>query len=423
MHISALVLIAALLLLFGLISKKLQKSVITPPMVFVFCGLMAGPAAFGLFEVPIESELIRTLAEATLVLVLFTDASRIDLSILRRHYHLPVRLLGIGLPLTIAGGALLAAVLFDQLTFWEAAVAAAILAPTDAALGQAVVSSPRVPVRIRQALNVESGLNDGIVLPVVLILLSLAAPHDQLQSDEFWVGFVAGQIILGPIVGIAVGYIGGRVVSAASTRKWMDHTFQQLAALALAGLAFGGAELVGGNGFIAAFTAGLTLGNSARQVCGCLQDFAEAEGQLLALLSFLFFGAADAWPAIEHLDPSVILYSLLSLTVIRMLPSSLSLIGTGFRPATHLFLGWFGPRGLASILFLFFVLEEQPPGAHLIFHIVITTVLMSVFAHGLSAFPGANWYATHSDELRQREGEMPEHAMVEEIPVRLPHRD
>ena len=181
--------------------------------------------------------------------------------------------------------------------------------------------------------------------------------------------------------------------------------------------------MAGGNGFIAAFVAGLTLGNSARPVCGCLQDFAEAEGQLLALLSFFFFGAADAWPAIEHLDGSVILYSFLSLTAVRMLPVSLSMIGTRFKAATHLFVGWFGPRGLASILFLFFVLEEQPPGTHLIFHIVITTVLMSVFAHGLSAFRGANWYATHSDELRQREGEMPEHTMVEEIPVRLPHRE
>ena len=423
MHISALVLIAALLLLFGLISKKLQKSVITPPMVFVVCGLIAGPAAFGLFELEIESEFVRTLAEATLVLVLFTDASRIDLKILRRNYHLPFRLLAIGLPLTIGGGALLAAVMFDQLTFWEAAVAAAILAPTDAALGQAVVSSPRVPVRIRQALNVESGLNDGIVLPVVLLFLSLAAPHEQAQSGEFWIQFVAGQVILGPIVGIAVGCFGGKVVSAASTSKWMDHTFQQLAALALAGLAFGGAELVGGNGFIAAFMAGLALGNSAGPICGCLQDFAEAEGQLLALLAFFFFGAADAWPAIEHLDATVILYAFLSLTVVRMLPSSLSLIGTGFKAATHLFLGWFGPRGLASILFLFFVLEEQPPGTHLIFHIVVTAVLMSVFAHGLSAFPGANWYGSHSDELREREGEIPEHAMVEEIPVRLPHRD
>ncbi len=205
--------IAILILTFGVVSGRLERTVITPPMVFVSAGLLMGPALLGWIELDVESHVVRTLAEATLVLVLFADASRIDLAVLRRGYHLPLRLLGIGMPLAIALGTLVAMVVFRMLGPWEAAVVAAILAPTDAALGQAVVSSPRVPVRIRQALNVESGLNDGLALPFVLVLLSIAGAAQDPQPASYWVLYAAKQVLLGPAVGIAVGYLGARLVS------------------------------------------------------------------------------------------------------------------------------------------------------------------------------------------------------------------
>ena len=416
--------IAVLILAFGIVSGRLEKTVITPPMVFVSAGLLMGPAVLGWIELDVESHVVRTLAEATLVLVLFADASRIDLAVLRRGYHLPLRLLGIGMPLAIALGTLAAMVVFEMLGPWEAAVVAAILAPTDAALGQAVVSSPRVPVRVRQALNVESGLNDGLALPFVLILLSIAGAAQDPQPAFYWVLYAAKQVLLGPLVGIAVGYLGGRLVSLGAESNWMNHNFQQIAALALALLAFAGAESVGGNGFIAAFAAGLTIGNSSRMVCHCLYDFAETEGQLLALLAFMTFGAADIWPAVAGVGWPVVLYALLSLTVVRMLPVSFSLLGSEVGLGTHLFIGWFGPRGLASILYVFLVLERvQVTAREEIFVIVVITVLTSVFAHGLTAWPATNWYANHADKMVQERPDCAEQVPVEEMRVRLPFRE
>ena len=354
--------------------------------------------------------------------MLFTDAARINLNALRRDYHLPLRLLGISLPLTIALGTLLGTALFDYLAFWEAAVVAAILAPTDAALGQTVVSNPRVPARIRQALNVESGLNDGLALPIVLVFLAMAGTAQDPERVGFWANFTAEQIVLGPLVGVGVGYLGGRLVYLGTRTAWMNHSFQQLSALALSLLAFALAGLVGGNGFIAAFTAGLTIGNTSRQVCGCLYEFAEAEGQLLALLTFMIFGGMMVWPALEQLNWLIAAYGVLSLAVVRMLAVGLSLIGAGLQGDTFVFLGWFGPRGLASIVFGLLTLERANiAGREEIFAIVIATVVLSVFAHGVTALPGTNWYAARAEEMKA-EPDMAEFVPVTEMPVRIPHR-
>ena len=411
--------LAAFLFGFGLISGRIGKSVITPPMAFVAMGLLLGPQLIGLIELDRDSELINLVAEFTLILLLFTDASRIDLKLLRRQHTIPMRLLGIGLPLTIVSGTVAAALLFDLLSFWEAAVLAVILAPTDAALGQAVLSSPRVPVRIRQAINVESGLNDGLALPILLLVISLAGATHGAEGARFWIWFGAMQIVLGPLVGIAVGFLGGRLVQWGQRTEWMNHSFQQLAALGLAVFSYSVAELVGGNGFIAAFCAGLTIGNSSRAVCSCLWEFAEAEGQLLTLLTFLFYGSAMIFPALELFNGTAVLYAILSLTVIRMLPVGLSLLGSGLRFSTFVFLAWFGPRGVASILYVLLVLREGSlQGESLIFSIVILTVLMSVFAHGLTALPGTRWYARGLERLEER-SEVHEHKPLIEMPVKL----
>ncbi|MHC4433281.1 MAG: cation:proton antiporter domain-containing protein, partial [Planctomycetota bacterium] len=223
MDTSAFAVIALFILTFGLVSGRIQKTIISPPMVFVLFGLLVSNRVLGLVEVGAENAFIQTLAELTLVLVLFTDASRIDLRLLRREHDLPIRLLSIGMPLTIISGALLAALIFHVLTFWEAFVLGVILAPTDAALGQAVVSLPKVPVRIRQALNVESGLNDGMTLPFLLLFLSLAGAAEQTQPAGYWVRFAVMQLLLGPLVGIVVGYFGGKLVARGTRSGWITH--------------------------------------------------------------------------------------------------------------------------------------------------------------------------------------------------------
>lgn len=417
-----IVVVAAFILGFGLISGRLKTTVITPPMMFVTFGLLIGPNLFGIFSADIENSVINFIAEVTLILILFTDASRIDLKLLRQEHDIPIRLLVLGLPLTMVAGALVGAVLFDTLTFWEAVILAIILAPTDAALGQAVVSSSRVPVRVRQALNVESGLNDGIALPVLLFFIAVAGSAADVGQGQ-WLQFAAAQIILGPIVGVAVAYLGGQVVEWAEAKGWVDEAFQKLVALGLALLAFALAELIGGNGFIAAFSAGITLGNFFSSVCNRLYEFIEAEGQLLTLITFMIYGAVMVMPALGQISWQIVLYAILSLTVIRMVPVALSLLRLRLQSATVLFLGWFGPRGIASIIYGLILLDEAAlQGEETIFATMVVTVLFSVFAHGLTAVPAANAYGTQTQSM-QEEPDRPEMKPVGEMPVRVRFRE
>ncbi len=417
MTAASLVLLALALLAWAAVSKKAERSPVTPPMFFVAVGFAAGE--LGLLELDLGGAVIHGLAEMTLVLVLFTDASRIDLVCLRREGSLPTRLLTLGLPLTIVAGAAAALALLPGLGMTEALLLAAILAPTDAALGQAVVSNPLVPVRIRQTLNVESGLNDGIVLPIVLVLASFAGATEQAGTAGYWLRFAALAVTLGPLVGFAVGRLGGRLVDRGTRSGWISPPFQRLASLGLALLAFAAAESVGGNGFLAAFVAGLTLGTTVRGACQPLYEFAEAEGQLLTLLVFVVFGAEMVPAALAHLGAGVVVYALASLTLIRMLPVALSLLGSGLHTASLGFLGWFGPRGLASILFALLVVEEERLATGpFIEGVVVITVLASTFLHGLTAYPLARRYGAFTDALHAARAE---HAEAQEMPVRVRH--
>ncbi|MCG8368619.1 MAG: sodium:proton antiporter [Pseudanabaenales cyanobacterium] len=407
---------------FGMISGRIEKSILTPPMVFVTFGLGISPLMLQVIDVNHHGGIIDIIATTTLVMVLFTDSSRIDLKLLRRQHTLPVRLLGVGLPITIGLGAVVAWLLFPSFNSWEAVAIAAILAPTDAALGQAVVSSPSVPVRIRQALNVESGLNDGICLPILLMALSLASRAEGGATAGYWLSFALAQVLLGPVAGIGVGFIGGGLVSRSARLHWMNENYQRLSLVAIAVLAYCGAELIGGNGFIAAFCAGLTLGNTARVVCPRLYEFGETEGQFLVLVTFLIYGGVMITPTMVGANGAVILYALLSLTLVRMIGVAISLLGLSLRFDTQLFLGWFGPRGIASVLYVLLVLDQDGlPNRDLIFTIVVVTVLLSVFAHGVTAFSGANWYARRMNSI-QDTSQVVEHDSVDEMPVRTPYR-
>ena len=408
--------IALGVVLFGLVSKRLENSVLTAPMAFAAFGLLIGDAVLGVTDLDFGHGFIHGLAELTLVLVLFSDAARIDLALLRRDHNLPQRMLLIGMPLTIAAGIAAALALPLGLSFWEAALLAAILAPTDAALGQSVVSSPLVPARIRQALNVESGLNDGIALPLVLLFACLAgAAHAEGGGERNWLLFGAGQVILGPLAGVVIGGAGAWLLDRSAERGWITEAYEGAAILGIALLAYSGAEIVGGNGFIAAFVGGLMFGNFVRGRCGFVFEFAEAEGQLLVLLTFLIFGAAILPHAFADIDWMIVIYAGLSLTVIRMVPVALSLLGSGVQVPTVAFLAWFGPRGLASLLFALFVLEQiSTPAGETILSVTIVTVAMSIVSHGLSAAPAARHYGA----LTARLGECEESKAVSEMPTR-----
>jgi NhaP-type Na+/H+ or K+/H+ antiporter len=362
-------------------------------MVFTALGLLFGADALGLVDESATGEGVKLLAEATLTLVLFSDASRIDLRALRSEIALPVRLLAIGLPLTLLAGFGAALVVLGGLAWPEALVLAVVLAPTDAALGQSVVTFPRLPSRVRQGLNVESGLNDGICVPLFFIALAVAQAEEGAIGDGAAARLVAEQIGYGVLAGAVAGTAAAAVVLVGK-RQLAAPAWLQIVPLAGAGLAYGIAQPLGGSGFIAAFVGGLFFGAILEQLEAEVSYLLEEAGVITSALTFIVFGAVLLEPALHDVTWEVAAYAVLSLTVVRMLPVAISLLGTGARRPTVGFLGWFGPRGLASIVFAILVLEEGGlPHDHLILVTVMITIGLSVLAHGISAAPLSRRYA------------------------------
>ncbi len=396
-----LAIVAATVLAIAGVSGRLTGTAVTPAMVFVVVGVLVGPFAIDEVTAAPTGEGVRTLAEATLAIVLFADASRIKPHVLKHEYAVPLRLLGVGLPLTIAAGAVLAAVIFAQLNATEAIVLAILLAPTDAALGEAVVTEPRLPSRIRQGLNVESGLNDGICVPLLLIALAAAEVEHDASTGHHAIRIVAEQIGYGAVGGVAAGLVAATVVAKAYGRGLITDSWLQVIPVAGAGLAYGIAVALGGSGFIAAFVAGAIFGALVSAESEQAARLSEEVGALLGGVTFLIFGAVLLGPVLEHVTWRIVSYAVLSLTLVRMVPVAVAMIGTGARMPTVGFLGWFGPRGLASIVFAVIVVEEAHlPQAATILATTYVTIGLSVIAHGVTAAPlaarYARWYESHS---------------------------
>ena len=390
-----LIVIAICIVFYGAFSGWLAKSVISAPMVFMLAGLAAGGAGLGIFEIDIDNHVLEGFGELTLGLILFADAASTNSRRLLRESRIPKRLLLVSLPLTILFGALVAIGVFPNLSWQEAALIAAILAPTDAALGYAVVTSEQVPERIRQGILVESGLNDGLALPVVLLFAALAfsAMPGETQGLGYWLRFAAQQIVVGVIVGAAIGFVLGKLIHHADGQGWIAHGFRNLTCVGVAVLTLFAAHLVGGNGFIAAFVGGLVFGGFCTERAGALTNFVEEEGQLFSLIIFFFFGAVLLPTAYEYFTAFCFLYAVLSLTIIRMLPTALSLLDLKLKWPSVAFIGWFGPRGLASILFLLIAVEHEEMGRLTeIEAVVYITVALSVILHGATAAPFSKWY-------------------------------
>lgn len=401
-HHQLLIFFAILILSYGLFSRIAERNSVTGPMFFMTVGILASSLVFNLFEVDYKMAPVKLVAELALTLVLFIDATLIERKFLRTaSAKISARLLLIGLPLTMLAGTGLGVLMFGSVGIISIVLMALILSPTDAALGQAVVKSVDVPLGIRQAVSVESGLNDGIALPPILIclaMLGVAAGH----HDGGWGGFVVKQVTLGPLVGAAVGFIGGWLIQKMSDRGWMEETFQRLSALPIAILAFAFAEMVGGNGFISAFVAGLglTIGISSDHVRHQIQEFGETVGTQLIMVVFLIFGLVMVPAAVEYWGWPELIYALASLTVIRMIPVAIAMIGSGFDWRTVAFIGWFGPRGIASVLYLLMALAAIGfTGFEQVMSVIVLTVMISVYAHGISALPLSHRYGASRPSL------------------------
>ncbi|HEY6426486.1 MAG TPA: cation:proton antiporter [Acidimicrobiales bacterium] len=404
---AALAVVAACVVIWGLVSARLQRWNVSAPIAFVVLGLVTTHGPTALVHPNLHSSTIRTIAEVTLALVLFADASRVNARRLRSDVGIAVRLLGIGLPLTIGAGTAVATGLFHGAGLWVAAAIGAIVAPTDAALGAAVMNDQRVPAGVRRILNVESGLNDGIATPFVNLFIAGAASSEAIHASG--PGVAAADLLGGAGIGIGVGVVGAVLLTLARRHHVMAADAQPLTTLALALFAYSASVVAGTNGFVAAFLAGMAFGTVLPQKDGDddLVSFAEESGLLMSLLVWFIFGAVMLVSGFEDATWRDVVFALLALTVVRMVPVALSLVGTGLDRATVAFVGWFGPRGLASVVFGLIAVDTlDPADGRTVLATVTVTVALSVLLHGVTASPLASRYGARAHQLHP---DRPEH--------------
>ncbi|KZL09411.1 K(+)/H(+) antiporter NhaP2 [Pseudovibrio axinellae] len=381
-----LTVIFAVVFLYSVTSRWLEQKPVNGALLFCIIGFLLGNDGLQWFQVKLNNETIKTLAELALAIVLFTDAANTNLKVLKENIDLPRRLLLFGLPLTILLGIGAGLALLPGLPVIEVAILAALLAPTDAALGKAVVTDPAVPPKIRGTLNAESGLNDGICVPIVFTLLPIAENPELISAlNKMAAKLLAQQIGLGVIIGIGIALVAGQVIAYSFKSKEQSKTWEQVTIVALAICCFSIAQLAGGSGFIAAFVGGLTFGWLDKPYKKKLLDSAEGVGDTLSLMTWLIFGAAIIGSVLHTFTWEILLYSILSLTLVRILPVYLVLHGEPLKLREKLFIGWFGPRGLASIVFAIVVLDANLPGSSVIASTAVTTIGLSVILHGLTA--------------------------------------
>jgi NhaP-type Na+/H+ or K+/H+ antiporter len=409
---AAIAVMSGCVIVWGLVSARLQRFEVTGPIAFLVLGLVTANGPLALIHLGLHSSDIRSLAEITLALVLFADASRVNARALGASMALPVRLLGIGLPLSIGAGTAVAAGLFTGSGLWVAAALGAIVAPTDAALGASIVQDERVPAMVRRTLNVESGLNDGIATPFVNLFLAGAVASEAVHQPG--VGQAAVDLLGGAALGTGIGLAGGVLLSRAGRAGWSAAGFRPLAVLGLAVFAYATALVAGLNGFIAAFVAGMAFGTVVTD--NELLGFAEEAGTLLSLLVWFLFGAVMVVPGFEAAGWREAVFGVLALTVVRMAPVALALARSGVDKATVAFIGWFGPRGLASVVFGLIAVDSLAPrDARLVLGAVTVTVTLSVIFHGVTSSPLAERYGRITHQLPP---DRPEHTPAPALPAR-----
>ena len=390
-----LAVLAVVFIGYSVVAARLERWSITAPMVFVTTGALIGPEGLGVLDIAVNVEAVKVIAEVTLALILFADASTLKWREVRLDVTLPARLLVIGFPLTVLAGVMAGVWLIPAAGWAAAALAASMLAPTDAALGLGVFTDRSVPARIRRALNVESGLNDGLATPLVTLFLAAVVAQEGV-GPEGWLAEAAQALGLAVLVAALVGVGVGRVLAGARRRGWTNEISDRLAVLATALLSYAGAVAMGGNGFVAAFVAGILFAAASGGRLREATEFTEDLGLIASFLVWALFGALLVAPLLTHeFHPSAIVYALVSLTLVRMVPVAIALAGTGLRPVSIAFMGWFGPRGLASVVFTLLAFESLEAGGLApgrLIEVATWTILLSIIAHGLTARPLAAAY-------------------------------
>lgn len=381
-----------LLFVYGLFAEKLSEWSISGPMIFATLGVLFSFTSSA-EDFMISAENLELIGQIALIAILFTDASNISLKNFFQVYKWPVRMLFIGLPITMLIGTLVAIPLFPEISLIPLAIMAMILSPTDAALGQAVVQSKKVLLKIRETINVESGMNDGLALPPILILAAMLIGKGDMMSGGEVTTYISKQIILGPLVGAGMGWLGSKVINWSVRKNLSDHLSQGVTIVALAIMSYIAADEIGGNGYMAAFCAGIFFNADSKKTLERGQEFGEFLSQPLALFVFFVFGAIILPFYVTYFEANVIIFSILSLTVLRMIPVILSLFGSKVPMREKVFVAWFGPRGIASILYFLLIFNKVPAmrDEHTLWATVTLTVTLSIILHGLSAIPYINW--------------------------------
>jgi NhaP-type Na+/H+ or K+/H+ antiporter len=396
--------ILAGILIFASVSHRIHQTFITLPMLYTLFGVLVGVIFKNWMDLSYENPLVETITNLTFVMVLATDASRMRLKNTLRFHNLPLRLLLIALPLTIVFGTIFGAILFKDVSFWIIAILAVALTPTDDSLAERSVDNPSVPLRIRQALTIEGALGDGILMPFLILTVSIAISSEIGLGSGALVFYTLQHIIVGALVGIAIGYLGARYIEWGKVSRWMSPQFQKIGWLAMIVLTYGIADQIGGNGYIAAFLFGLVFGNRVdQQENDAIYEYAEVGNSLFVLVTYIIFGMVLLTPALQQINLTILVYAVLSLTLVRMLPVLISMIGTKLKPVSVLYIGWFGPRGIGSILYVFLILGvDQVAENDLIFTVVMTTIFLSVMLHGISASPLSKRYSAYLTRLKDQ---------------------
>jgi NhaP-type Na+/H+ or K+/H+ antiporter len=422
---TGLILLLAMMVIYTMVASSLGRKSITMAIFFVVLGTIFGEQGLGFFRFSLSEKVVGLLIEITLGLLLFADASTLNLKEVREDTSLPARLLFGGMPLTIMFGACIAYLLFPSEDIGILLLIACILAPTDAALGLPIFNNPRVPVRIRRALNVESGLNDGIATPFVTLFIALSIQELE-HGQGYFVVFALNQIVIGIAAGTVLGLLCGWLYKFVDSKGWTSNQARQIGNLTLALLIFFITRALGGNSFVAVFVAGILFGNITKHLLHEATEYTEVTGTLLSILVWTVFGSDLVIPLFKNFNPIALIYALLSLTIIRMIPVAIGLIGSHFRVDTKLMMGWLGPRGLASVVFLVMSHEAaQEVGINIdpLITTVSWTILLSVLLHGISGVPLANWYGNRMDKADPDTAELldiPELQTVRRTPFSLP---
>jgi NhaP-type Na+/H+ or K+/H+ antiporter len=380
----AMLIVGTLLAVAAALSGVMRGTVLSVAVLSVSAGIAL--ALLDVVSVDVADEGVLELIELALILTLISDGLVVDRELLGRHWGPPARALVIAMPITLCLLAVGAKLLFPDLSWAEAFLLGAVLSPTDPVVTSGVVTAKRVPEAIRHTLNLESGLNDGLALPFVLFFLVLAGTGGSAGSEA---AEVAGEVAVGAVIGIAIGVLGGyvhRVVPGGVTAR-----YEGIYAVGFGLAAFGLADVTFGNGLIAAFVAGIALGFSEHEITERFPVFSENVSAIFQVLTFFVFGAIIVATGYDASIVALAAFIAFALLVARPVAVMLSLAGTRLPRPQKAFIAWFGPKGVASMLFAILVLDAAVANASLVFDVASFVILASILAHGLTDTVGARW--------------------------------